>query len=74
MTMAHINAMDRDALERCMAVAMRDPLRAEQLRSKLAGDAFSARVGAADPRWSGSPRQHPPPAIIEKCPPELSRR
>ena len=30
-----LNAVDRDALERAMQIAQRDPLRAEQLQAKL---------------------------------------
>jgi hypothetical protein len=35
LTMPDLDAVDRDALERAMQIAQRDPLRKEQLQSKL---------------------------------------
>jgi len=39
---ADLNAVDRDALERAMQIAQRDPLRAQQLQSKLKDEAWVA--------------------------------
>ena len=36
-----LDPIDRDALERCIEIAMLDADRTEQLKSKLAGDQFS---------------------------------
>jgi hypothetical protein len=39
---ADLDAVDRDALERAMQIAQRDPLRAQQLQSKLDDEAWVA--------------------------------
>ena len=64
--------VDRDALERCMKIAQRDPLRTEHLRSKLEDEpwievAEFAAYGCQIESLSLKPWQSPPCHIDENA-------
>src|SRR5262245_4461299 len=77
-SMTHLNQTDRDALERCMEIAQRDPGRADQLQSKLRDEpwhevaefaAYSCQIDALHLK----PWQQPPCIVDEDDPDEKDK-
>jgi hypothetical protein len=78
--MSDLDELDRNALQRCMDIAMRDPDRAEQLKEKLdAGEswadvAFTAAYGIQIRNLHLRPWQAPPCVADENDPKERDRQ
>jgi hypothetical protein len=75
---ADLDAVDRDALERCMEIANRDPLRAEQLASALKDEPWRevaefAAYGCQMESLSLKPWESPPVHVDENDPNEQDK-
>jgi hypothetical protein len=76
--MTDLNQTDRDALERCMQIARRDPSRAQQLQSKLIDEPWDevAQFAAYCCQYRAlhlKPWQSPPCIVDEDDPDEDDR-
>ena len=76
---ADLNAVDRDALERAMQIAQRDPVRAEQLQAKLEDEPWVevAKFASYSCQYDAlalKPWQEPPCVADEDNPDEQDKK